>query len=133
MGVFKSTDINTFCCLWDITNILRKQQLIAPSKTTILTTRHVEALYVIIPHKDGLQAIRNVILDYDATAYLTAEICQFVFMHNCFRFGNSLHLQINSTVVACMASSCTNVINGCLTAVLPQLLPPKTSPLTEIH
>ncbi|XP_073192929.1 F-box/LRR-repeat protein 4 isoform X2 [Lepidochelys kempii] len=50
--------------LQDTTDFLRKLQSIGDlPENTILATMHVEALYTNIPHKDGLQAIRNTIPD----------------------------------------------------------------------
>ncbi|CAM4698899.1 unnamed protein product, partial [Caretta caretta] len=44
-------------------------------------SRGVEALYTNIPHKDGLQAVKNTIPD-NVTANLVAELCDFVLTHN---------------------------------------------------
>ncbi|MDF8238698.1 hypothetical protein P4715_15085, partial [Listeria monocytogenes] len=58
----------------------------------------VEALYTNIPHKDGLQAVRNTIPD-NVTANLVAELCDFVLTHNYFTFGDNVYLQISGTAM----------------------------------
>ncbi|XP_048678038.2 transport and Golgi organization protein 2 homolog isoform X2 [Caretta caretta] len=58
----------------------------------------VEALYTNIPHKDGLQAIKNTIPD-NVTANLVAELCDFVLTHNYFTFGDNVYLQISGTAM----------------------------------
>ncbi|XP_053881423.1 uncharacterized protein LOC128835776 [Malaclemys terrapin pileata] len=63
-----------------------------------VATMDVEALYTNIPHEDGLQAVRNSIID-EATALLVAELCDFVLTHNHFRFGDNLYLQVSGTAM----------------------------------
>ncbi|CAM5123687.1 unnamed protein product [Eretmochelys imbricata] len=58
----------------------------------------VEALYTNIPHKDGLQAVRNSIPD-NVTANLVTELCDFVLTHNYFTFGDYVYLQISGTAM----------------------------------
>ncbi|XP_073188346.1 uncharacterized protein [Lepidochelys kempii] len=65
---------------------------------TILATMDVEALYTNIPHKDGLQAVKNTIPD-NVTANLVAELCDFVLTHNYFTFGDNVYLQISGTAM----------------------------------
>ncbi|CAM5130490.1 unnamed protein product [Natator depressus] len=85
--------------LRDTTDFLRKLQSIADlPDNTILATMDVEALYTNIPHKDGLQAIKNTIPD-NVTANLVAELCDFVLTHNYFTFGDNVYLQISGTAM----------------------------------
>ena len=85
--------------LRDTTDFLRKIQSINNlPDDTILATMDVEALYTNIPHVDGLQAIRNIILD-KTTAHLATELCHFVLTHNYFEFGDNLYLQVNGTAM----------------------------------
>ncbi|XP_073172201.1 uncharacterized protein KIAA0930 homolog isoform X4 [Lepidochelys kempii] len=58
----------------------------------------VEALYTNIPHKDGLQAVKNTIPD-SVTANLVAEFCDFVLTHNYFTFEDNVYLQISSSAM----------------------------------
>lgn len=57
-------------------------------------TIDVDSLYINILHKDGLEAIGNMVSD-SATAALATKLCQFVLTLNSFRPGNSLCLQMN--------------------------------------
>ncbi|CAM5115567.1 unnamed protein product [Eretmochelys imbricata] len=85
--------------LRDTTDFLRKLQSIGDlPDNTILATMDVEALYTNIPHKDGLQAVRNTIPD-NVTANLVAELCDFVLTHNYFTFGDNVYLQISGTAM----------------------------------
>ncbi|XP_065414590.1 uncharacterized protein LOC135973774 [Chrysemys picta bellii] len=85
--------------LRDTTDFLRKLQSIGDlPENTILATMDVEALYTNIPHKDGLQAIRNSIPD-NVTANLVAELCDFVLTHNYFTFGDNIYLQVSGTAM----------------------------------
>ncbi|XP_067413152.1 uncharacterized protein [Emydura macquarii macquarii] len=85
--------------LRDTTDFLRKLQSIGDlPENTILATMDVEALYTNIPHKDGLQAIRNIFPD-DDMEHLVAELCDFVLTHNYFRFGGNLYLQVSGTAM----------------------------------
>ncbi|XP_074822342.1 uncharacterized protein LOC141995220 [Natator depressus] len=85
--------------LRDTTDFLRKLQSISDlPENTILATMDIEALYTNIPHKDGLQAVRNIIPD-NVTAKLVTELCDFVFTHNYFTFGDNVYLQISSTAM----------------------------------
>uniref|UniRef100_A0A8C3F2N4 Reverse transcriptase domain-containing protein n=1 Tax=Chrysemys picta bellii TaxID=8478 RepID=A0A8C3F2N4_CHRPI len=85
--------------LQDTTDFLRKLQCIGDlPENTILATMDVAALYTNIPHKDGLQAVRNSIPD-EAMAHLVAELCDFVLTHNHFRFGDNLYLQVSGTTM----------------------------------
>ncbi|CAM4610015.1 unnamed protein product, partial [Caretta caretta] len=56
------------------------------------------AFYTNIPHKDGLQAVKNTIPD-NVTANLVAELCDFVLTHNYFTFGDNVYLQISGTAM----------------------------------
>nr|XP_048707030.1 dnaJ homolog subfamily C member 15 isoform X1 [Caretta caretta]XP_048707040.1 dnaJ homolog subfamily C member 15 isoform X1 [Caretta caretta]XP_048707048.1 dnaJ homolog subfamily C member 15 isoform X1 [Caretta caretta]XP_048707056.1 dnaJ homolog subfamily C member 15 isoform X1 [Caretta caretta]XP_048707066.1 dnaJ homolog subfamily C member 15 isoform X1 [Caretta caretta]XP_048707074.1 dnaJ homolog subfamily C member 15 isoform X1 [Caretta caretta] len=60
----------------------------------ILATVDVEAPYTNIPHKDGLQTIRNSIPD-NVPANLVAELHDFVLTHNYFTLGDNVYLQIS--------------------------------------
>ncbi|CAM4659574.1 unnamed protein product [Lepidochelys olivacea] len=85
--------------LRDTTDFLRKLQSIGDlPDNTILATMDVEALYTNIPHKDGLQAVKNTIPD-NVTANLVAELCDFVLTHNYFTFGDNVYLQISGTAM----------------------------------
>ncbi|CAM4539231.1 unnamed protein product [Lepidochelys kempii] len=85
--------------LRDTTDFLRKLQSIGDlPENTVLATMDVEALYTNIPHKDGLQAVRNSIPD-NVTANLVAELCDFVLNHNYFTFGDNVYLQISGTAM----------------------------------
>ncbi|CAM4615229.1 unnamed protein product [Caretta caretta] len=85
--------------LRDTTDFLRKLQSIGDlPDNTILATMDVEALYTNIPHKDGLQAVKNTIPD-NVTANLVAELCDFVLTHNYFTFGDNVYLQIIGTAM----------------------------------
>uniref|UniRef100_A0A8C3T6V0 Reverse transcriptase domain-containing protein n=1 Tax=Chelydra serpentina TaxID=8475 RepID=A0A8C3T6V0_CHESE len=85
--------------LRDTTDFLRKLQSIGDlPDNAILATMDVEAPYTNIPHKDGLQAIRNSIPD-NATANLVAELCDFVLTHNYFTFGVNIYLQVSGTAM----------------------------------
>ncbi|CAM5112749.1 unnamed protein product [Eretmochelys imbricata] len=85
--------------LRDTTDFLRKLQSTSDlPDNTILATMDVEALYTNIPHKDGLQAVRNTIPD-NVTANLVAELCDFVLTHNYFTFGDDVYLQISGTAM----------------------------------
>nr|XP_048706612.1 uncharacterized protein LOC125636878 [Caretta caretta] len=90
--------------LRDTTDFLRKLQSIGDlPDNTILATMDVEALYTNIPHKNGLQTVRNTIPD-NVTANLVAELCDFVLTHNYFTFGDNVYLQISGTAMGtCMA------------------------------
>ncbi|XP_074984960.1 uncharacterized protein LOC142072228 [Caretta caretta] len=84
--------------LRDTTDFMRKLQSIGDfPENTILATMDVEALYTNIPHKDGLQAVRNSIPD--VTANLVAELCDFVLIPNYFTFGDNVYLQISGTAM----------------------------------
>ncbi|XP_074828142.1 uncharacterized protein LOC141998984 [Natator depressus] len=92
-----------WCCLLTRSDlsatILRKLQSIGYlPDNTILATMDVEALYTNIPHKDGLQAVKNTIPD-NVTANLVAELCDFVLTHNYFTFGDNVYLQISGTAM----------------------------------
>ncbi|XP_074853017.1 uncharacterized protein LOC142014404 [Carettochelys insculpta] len=85
--------------LRDTTDFLRKLQYIDDlPENTILATMDVEDLYTNIPHKDGINAVRNSIPD-DAIAHLMAELCNFILTHNYFRFGDDIYLQISDTAM----------------------------------
>nr|XP_048688123.1 uncharacterized protein LOC125627729 [Caretta caretta] len=85
--------------LRDTTDFLRKLQSIGDlPDNTILATMDVDALYTNIPHKDGLQAVKNTIPN-NVTANLVAELCDFVLTHNYFTFGDNVYLQISSTAM----------------------------------
>ncbi|RAX24788.1 hypothetical protein DQ401_19425, partial [Morganella morganii] len=58
----------------------------------------VEALYTNIPHKDGLQAIRNCIPN-NVKSNLLADLCDFVLTPNNFTFADNVYLQVSSTAV----------------------------------
>ncbi|XP_048693502.2 WD repeat-containing protein 86 isoform X2 [Caretta caretta] len=85
--------------LRDTTDFLRKLQSIGDlPENTILATMDVEALDNNIPHKDGLQDVKNSIPD-NVTAKLVAELCDFVLTHNYFTFGDNVYLQISGTAM----------------------------------
>ncbi|CAM5157467.1 unnamed protein product [Eretmochelys imbricata] len=86
-------------CVYGGGDFLRKLESIGDlPDNTILATMDVEALYTNIPHKDGLQAVRNTIPD-NVTANLVAELCDFVLTHNYFTFGDNVYLQISGTAM----------------------------------
>ncbi|XP_073210127.1 uncharacterized protein [Lepidochelys kempii] len=85
--------------LQNTTDFLRKLQFIGDlPENTLLATMDVEAPYTNIPHKDGLQAIRNSTPD-NVTANQVAELCDFVLTHNYFRFGDNIYLQVSGTAM----------------------------------
>nr|XP_048677943.1 uncharacterized protein LOC125623125 isoform X1 [Caretta caretta] len=85
--------------LQDTTDFLRKLQSIGDlPDNTILVTMDVEALYTNIPHKDGLQAVKNTIPD-NITANQVAELCDFVLTHKYFTYGDNVYLQISGTAM----------------------------------
>ncbi|XP_074800310.1 uncharacterized protein LOC141982282 [Natator depressus] len=110
--------------LRDTTDFLRKLQFIGDlPENTILATMYVEALYTNIPHKDGLQAIRNSIPD-NVTANLVAELCDFVLTHNYFTFGDNVYLQINGTAMGtCMTPQYANIFKADLEQRFPSSRP----------
>ncbi|KAJ7324733.1 hypothetical protein JRQ81_017753 [Phrynocephalus forsythii] len=83
----------------DTTAFLRKLQSTQNLPNyTILATMDVEALYINIPHVDGLQAIKNTIQNKEESNIITT-LCDFVLTHNCFFFDNKNYLQINGTAM----------------------------------
>ncbi|CAM2115114.1 unnamed protein product [Caretta caretta] len=83
----------------------------------------VEALYTNIPHKDGLQAVRNSIPD-NVTANLVAELCDFVLTHNYFTFGDNVYLQISGTAMGTrMAPQHANIFMADLEQRFPSSRP----------
>ncbi|XP_074805210.1 uncharacterized protein LOC141985201 [Natator depressus] len=85
--------------LRDTTDFLRKLQSVGDlPENTLLVTVDVEAFYINIPHKDGLQAVRNSIPD-NVTANPVADLCVFVLTHNYFTFGDNIYLQISGTAM----------------------------------
>ncbi|XP_074866010.1 uncharacterized protein LOC142021282 [Carettochelys insculpta] len=103
-----ATNAPSYIC--DTTDFLRKLQNIGKvADNAILARMDVEALYANIPHKDGLQAIRNTIPDA-TTANLVSDLCNFVLTHNHFRSGDNLCLQISGTAMGtCMAPQYANI------------------------
>uniref|UniRef100_A0A8C3H6A6 Reverse transcriptase domain-containing protein n=1 Tax=Chrysemys picta bellii TaxID=8478 RepID=A0A8C3H6A6_CHRPI len=93
-SLLRSFATSTPSYLRDTTDFLRKLQSISDlPENTILAIMDVEALYTNIPHKNGLQAIRNSIPN-NVTANLVAELCDFVLTHNYFTFGDNIYLQV---------------------------------------
>lgn len=68
------------------------------AENTILAIIDDECLSINIPHKDGLEAIRNII-PYNTTATSTPKLYHIVFTHNCIKCVHNMYLQINGTAM----------------------------------
>ncbi|XP_053888787.1 uncharacterized protein LOC128839638 [Malaclemys terrapin pileata] len=55
-------------------------------------------MYTNIPHKNGLQAVRNGIPN-NVKANLVAELSDFVLTHYCFTFGDDVYFQVSGTAM----------------------------------
>ncbi|CAH2330005.1 Hypothetical predicted protein, partial [Pelobates cultripes] len=100
--LFKDTVVKLPTCIKDTPDLLKLLDTInLPNTTTLLVTCDVKSLYTIIPHLDGIEAMRKVL--QDSTTYTgppieyVMEILEAVLTLNYFRFEETWYQQIAGT------------------------------------